>query len=1013
MGRGRLLGRAFVAVAGVALVASCGDPELDAILAQLGDPCLRDSDCVGAPLAPEFPEAAAVCVFGRCHVECVTTPDCRKFGLGDEIRCVLGDKPSNVCQLDDELGCLDTTKTPAVLSSARCPGDEWCGPDGECRDPCSASSDCVSGQVCVQSSCADPEELTGGLLTPVTSAGPGTPCSYSSECLGALVCRDHLCAEECKDTKDCIAPATCNVETTPENGMVHVCVSPTGGVTPAHCKNGVKDEDESAVDCGGNACLGCVTGAACVDGDDCVDANCVGMKCAAPTCADTKRNGAELDVDCGGPVCPPCADGQTCAGPGDCQGGLVCVAQVCVAESCTDAAQTGGETAVDCGGPDCDGCDPGKPCVIGGDCKQSVCAQGVCATPTCADGLKNGMETAADCGGAPASTCGPCAVGKACVADGDCASGACDGVTLKCTAPSCSDGALNGLETGIDCGGPICGSTCPNGETCVVDADCASGSGCSVAGVCAALVALHVDTHGGNGAGHVSSSDGQIACGPQCDGSYFLNGAVTLTATPSGASTFTGWSGGGCSGMGTCTPSLVTSPTNVTATFTSPVTAFQLSNGGQAAFESAMFDAQSNVFVGGWVGNGGTFGPHVIVNINGEPDAFIAKIDPGGSFVWARNFANPTNANAHVAHRVLPLPGGDVVAVVRSDGDIYYGASVTSCAATQAMSLVRLTGAAGNVVWTACYGSDITIRDALLDATGKIVVVGEFTGTVNLGGGAPLVASGSDVFIARYDPANGAFVGAKRLGDGGFDRVETIAKIPGGFLVSGDCIGSVTFDALPPTNNVVGAGSRDLCTIRLDDAFTAQWVMQKGGPGADYGGAAALLPDGTIAVGASFSGNSVDFGDGVFRDAGGFPDVLLLRLNATTGQLSTTTPNVVTYPATGFGATIVSGVEVDSNGRIHVAGFAEDHGAPSAFDFAGTVKSTMFLLTTPTSNFGAVAALHGGDGGIQSFVFRSIGELVVDPQGAVLMATRTQNVGVDPWGLGSIVGDHTVVRFTP
>jgi len=43
---------------------------------------------------------------------------------------------------------------------------------------------------------------------------------------------------------------------------------------------------------------------------------------------------------------------------------------------------------------------------------------------------------------------------------------------------------------------------------------------------------------------------------------------VTLTATPASGSTFTGWSGGGCSGTGSCTVTLSAAAT-VTATFTS------------------------------------------------------------------------------------------------------------------------------------------------------------------------------------------------------------------------------------------------------------------------------------------------------------------------------------------------------------------------------------------------------------------------------------------------------------
>jgi hypothetical protein len=82
----------------------------------------------------------------------------------------------------------------------------------------------------------------------------------------------------------------------------------------------------------------------------------------------------------------------------------------------------------------------------------------------------------------------------------------------------------------------------------------------------------------GNGTGTVTSSSGGINCtstggttSGQCLGTYQQQAlvTVTLTAAPNAQSNFTGWSGGGCSGIGTC---VVTSPafypgTGVTAQF--------------------------------------------------------------------------------------------------------------------------------------------------------------------------------------------------------------------------------------------------------------------------------------------------------------------------------------------------------------------------------------------------------------------------------------------------------------
>jgi streptogramin lyase len=56
----------------------------------------------------------------------------------------------------------------------------------------------------------------------------------------------------------------------------------------------------------------------------------------------------------------------------------------------------------------------------------------------------------------------------------------------------------------------------------------------------------------GSGSGTVTSSPAGIECGGTCSAEFENGEEVTLTATPDKGSEFTGWSGGGCSGTGTC-----------------------------------------------------------------------------------------------------------------------------------------------------------------------------------------------------------------------------------------------------------------------------------------------------------------------------------------------------------------------------------------------------------------------------------------------------------------------------
>jgi hypothetical protein len=175
-----LLALTALAATGAGLVASgCGDEETVAVAA-VGDGCLINTDC-NAPL---------ICAFRRCHVECGDNRDC---ATGQ--RCVQGDRPYRICQLDDERACA---------YNSECSGLQVCAVDGQCRDQCEADRDCVPEQVCSTGTCADPAELIDGKLPPV--AGPqttGQPCAYTSECPPDLVCRGGLCNHECLGDADC------------------------------------------------------------------------------------------------------------------------------------------------------------------------------------------------------------------------------------------------------------------------------------------------------------------------------------------------------------------------------------------------------------------------------------------------------------------------------------------------------------------------------------------------------------------------------------------------------------------------------------------------------------------------------------------------------------------------------------------------------------------------------------------------------------------------------------------
>ena len=83
----------------------------------------------------------------------------------------------------------------------------------------------------------------------------------------------------------------------------------------------------------------------------------------------------------------------------------------------------------------------------------------------------------------------------------------------------------------------------------------------------------------GEGEGSVASSPSGIECGSTCEALFDLGTKVTLTATAASGSTFTGWSGAGCSGTGSCVVAM-SEARSVTATFSGKKPKLSLSLGG-------------------------------------------------------------------------------------------------------------------------------------------------------------------------------------------------------------------------------------------------------------------------------------------------------------------------------------------------------------------------------------------------------------------------------------------------
>lgn len=79
------------------------------------------------------------------------------------------------------------------------------------------------------------------------------------------------------------------------------------------CQDGIKNNDESGIDCGG-PCLGACPEQPCSGNADCASGKCSKGECLKPTCSDKILNGRERTLD----VCPKssgCDEGSEECGP--------------------------------------------------------------------------------------------------------------------------------------------------------------------------------------------------------------------------------------------------------------------------------------------------------------------------------------------------------------------------------------------------------------------------------------------------------------------------------------------------------------------------------------------------------------------------------------------------------------------------------------------------------------------------------------------------------------------------
>jgi hypothetical protein len=350
-------------------------------------------------------------------------------------------------------------------------------------------------------------------------------------------------------------------------------------------------------------------------------------------------------------------------------------------------------------------------------------------------------------------------------------------------------------------------------------------------------------------------------------------------------------------------------------------------------------------------------------------DAFVARCDEDGNYLWVRQISGlRLNQSTFVA---LDSRDNPIVCGAFSGTISLGGAELTSSSTnSEAEIFLAKFDAAGELLWAKTvgrFGSTVAVQHQpllALDSAGNIYLTGHFGGSFGgplLLGSTNLANSGSqDVFLAKYDPA-GNFLWARSAGGvSGGDAVNFSRGIAVDATGHPFIAGSFSRRMDIGATNLISAGVDDIFLARFDGDGDLLWARQGGGPGKDQATAIAVAASGYVfiagKIAATLDGRIATFGDLSLTISGeGAGDDFVVMYDPEGNA-------VLARQVAGSPDQLPAGVTFDAQGNSYVLGSFS--GAVSVFGLATLFSPYQNYYVAKFRNDGsAVWALQGREEG--------------------------------------------------